>query len=85
MPGVLHDDQTRFSMGRSTQGTVRFTPDGELGFAVQEDGSIGVFELQEAAATAVLAVPLTASMIIVLAEIPATRPIAILLSASGRL
>jgi predicted PurR-regulated permease PerM len=34
---------------------------------------------------AVLAVPLTASMIIVLAEIPATRPIAILLSASGRL
>ena len=34
---------------------------------------------------AVLAVPLTASLIIVLGEISATRPIAIMLSASGRI
>lgn len=33
---------------------------------------------------ALLAVPLTASLVLVLAEIPSTRPIAILLSASGK-
>ena len=36
-------------------------------------------------AGAILAVPLTASLVIVLAEIEATRPVAILLSANGRL
>lgn len=34
---------------------------------------------------ALLAVPMTASLVLVLAEIPSTRPIAILLSASGRI
>ncbi|MHA6346785.1 AI-2E family transporter [Roseivivax sp. CAU 1761] len=35
-------------------------------------------------AGAILAVPLTASLVIVLAEVPATRPIAVMLSARGR-
>ena len=39
-----------FEMGRSTIGTVVFTPDGELGFVAQEDGSIGVFRLAGAQA-----------------------------------
>jgi hypothetical protein len=34
-----------FEMGRSTIGTIVFTPDGELGFVAQEDGSLGVFRL----------------------------------------
>jgi len=33
---------------------------------------------------ALLAVPLTASLVLVLAEIPTARPIAVLLSASGK-
>ncbi|KAB2910964.1 MAG: hypothetical protein F9K40_01600 [Kofleriaceae bacterium] len=37
-----------FEMGRSTIGTIAFTPDGELGFVAQEDGSLGVFRLSGA-------------------------------------
>lgn len=34
-----------FDMGRSIEGDIVFTPDGELGLVAQEDGSIGVFRL----------------------------------------
>lgn len=34
-----------FEMGRATGGPVVFTPDGSLGVAVQEDGTLGVFTL----------------------------------------
>lgn len=37
----------RFTMGRATGGVVAFTPDGRLGIAVQEDGSLGVFAIEE--------------------------------------
>lgn len=36
---------TTFEMGRSTIGTIVFTPDRELGFVAQEDGSLGVFRI----------------------------------------
>ncbi len=41
--GELTDDGVRFEMGRATFGRVAFTPDGEVGIAVQDDGSLGVF------------------------------------------
>jgi hypothetical protein len=36
-PGVT------FDMGRGGEATIQFTPDGEFGYAVQDDGTIGVF------------------------------------------
>lgn len=41
--GVLHPDGTLFTMGRANYGTVAFTPDAQVGFAAQDDGTIGVF------------------------------------------
>jgi hypothetical protein len=43
--GELSRPGTTFSMGRSTGGRVHFTPDGELGFVAQEDGTLGVFRI----------------------------------------
>lgn len=43
--GVLAKLGTHFSMGVPTDRTIVFTPDAKLGFAVQDDGSIGVFRL----------------------------------------
>lgn len=36
----------RFQMGRATGGVVAFTPDGRLGIAAQDDGTLGVFALE---------------------------------------
>lgn len=41
--GDLVDDGFRFEMGRSYMGEIEFTPDGEIGFAVQDDGTLGIF------------------------------------------
>jgi hypothetical protein len=46
--GTLAATGTRFEMGRATGGQVAFTPDGAVGVAVQEDGSLGVFTLSDA-------------------------------------
>lgn len=43
--GELTATGTTFSMGRATGGSVAFTPDGAVGVAAQEDGSLGVFTL----------------------------------------
>jgi len=43
-----------FTMGRGTYGQVVFTPDGELAFAPQEDGSIGVVKFDLTGAPVVL-------------------------------
>ncbi len=43
--GALAATGTTFTMGRATGGTVAFTPDGAIGVAAQEDGSLGVFAL----------------------------------------
>jgi hypothetical protein len=41
-------------MGRSTIGAIAFTPDGELGFVAQEDGSLGVFRMTDGGGVEVL-------------------------------
>jgi hypothetical protein len=46
--GTLAATGTTFEMGRATGGAVAFTPDGAVGAAAQEDGSLGVFTLSEA-------------------------------------
>jgi hypothetical protein len=43
--GTLAPQGAHFTMGRASSGTIVFTPDGELGFAVHDDGTIGVFRL----------------------------------------
>ena len=47
--GALSQTDTRFEMGRATSGAVRFSPDGHLGIAVQDDGTLGVFRVEEGA------------------------------------
>lgn len=44
----------RFEMGRATGGLVAFTPDGRLGIAVQDDGSLGVFAIADDGAVRVV-------------------------------
>lgn len=41
--GELSDAGERFEMGRAYSGEIVFTPDGSLGIAVQDDGSLGIF------------------------------------------
>ncbi|NMC69272.1 MAG: hypothetical protein GYA57_04275 [Myxococcales bacterium] len=53
--GELERGGATFSMGRSTAGEIAFTPDGELGFVAQEDGTVGVFRLDGAGTPEVLA------------------------------
>jgi hypothetical protein len=47
-----------FTMGRADVGEVTFTPDGTVGIAVQDDGSLGVFTLDAAGTPAVTAAKL---------------------------
>ena len=46
--GALSDPGVTFELGRSTIGTIAFTPDGEVGLVAQEDGTLGVFRLDGA-------------------------------------
>ncbi|TNF32175.1 MAG: hypothetical protein EP329_11035 [Deltaproteobacteria bacterium] len=43
--GSISATGTTFTMGYTAGGVVAFSPDGSLGFAVQEDGTLGVFRL----------------------------------------
>jgi len=43
--GALTRPGRTFSMGRATQGTIAFTPDGEVGLVATEEGKVGVFRL----------------------------------------
>lgn len=43
-----------FTMGRAFVGEVAFTPDGKIGIAAQEDGSLGIFKLDDAGVPNVL-------------------------------
>lgn len=52
--GELSASDNFFSMGRATSGTVVFTPDGELGFVAQSDGTIGVFRIDGSGMVTVL-------------------------------
>ena len=44
----------QFTMGRNTLGEVVFTPDGEVGIVAQDDGTLGVFTVDETGAPAVV-------------------------------
>jgi len=52
--GLLFWTGERFPMGRATGGTVAFTPDGRLGIAAQEDGTLGVFAIDQQGAVRVV-------------------------------
>ena len=43
--GAVAATGTTFAMGRATGGSVAFTPDGAVGVAAHEDGSLGIFTL----------------------------------------
>lgn len=45
--GELHPTNRHFTMGRAYEGAIRFTPDGSLGLVVQDDGTLGLFRLDE--------------------------------------
>ena len=45
--GTLERPGIVFTMGTAMEGEVVFTPDGEVGIAVQKDGTLGVFRLHE--------------------------------------
>ena len=55
MTGELTRPGVTFAMGRGFDGEIQFTPDGELGYAVQDDGSIGVFRFNSSGMPEVLA------------------------------
>ena len=52
--GELTRPGRTFTMGRAFVGEVAFTPDGRIGIAAQEDGTVGVFALDEAGVPTVL-------------------------------
>lgn len=45
--GSITSTNTEFAMGRAQSGRIQFSGDGRVGMAVQEDGSIGVFQLSD--------------------------------------
>jgi len=49
--GELSTTGTSFRMGRAFDGEIVFTPDGELGFVAQEDGSVGEFRVDASGVT----------------------------------
>jgi hypothetical protein len=53
--GALSRPSVTFTLGAATMdGQVAFTPDGEVGIAAQEDGSLGVFRFDQAGAPQVV-------------------------------
>lgn len=52
--GVMTTTGSRFTMGEASEREMAFTPDGEVGFAVQDDGSVGVFTLSATGTPTVL-------------------------------
>jgi hypothetical protein len=52
--GELSRPGHAFTMGRAYIGEVAFTPDGKIGIAPQEDGTLGIFKLDDAGVPTVL-------------------------------
>lgn len=52
--GALTTTGSRFTMGEASDREMAFTPDGAVGFAVQKDGTVGVFGLDAAGSPTVL-------------------------------
>jgi hypothetical protein len=59
--GELTRPNHTFTMGRGMDTEIAFTPDGEIGIAVQDDGSLGVFRLDAAGVPTVVAAHVPAS------------------------
>ena len=53
--GTFSRPNHHFTMGRADVGEVVFTPDGKIGIAVQDDGTLGVFSLDDSGVPAVIA------------------------------
>jgi hypothetical protein len=53
--GTITRPNTHFTMGVATEGEIVFTPDGEVGYSTQNDGSIGIFAVSAAGAPTVIA------------------------------
>ena len=52
--GELSRPGRMFTMGRADVGEIAFTPDGAIGAVAQEDGSVGIFKLDDAGVPTVL-------------------------------
>jgi hypothetical protein len=52
--GKLHRSGVKFRMGRLAFGRIVFTPDGQVGLAAQDDGTIGVFRFDRFGVTRVV-------------------------------
>jgi hypothetical protein len=59
--GVLAQTGKHFSMMTAADSEIVFTPDGKLGFAVQDDGSLGAFRMHDDGAVDVLTAAFPAS------------------------
>ncbi len=57
--GTLSTAGAHFEMGTPNDHEIAFTPDGELGFAAQDDGSIGMFRVEADGSVTVLEAALT--------------------------
>lgn len=52
--GAIATTGTTFEMGRGNEGRIAFTPDGAIGVAAQDDGTLGIFAIDEAGAVTVI-------------------------------
>jgi len=52
--GALTTTGTRFDMGRAVEGVVAFTPDAAVGLLAQEDGTLGVFAIDDGGTVSVV-------------------------------
>jgi hypothetical protein len=52
--GALTRPNTHFQMGVGTEGSIVFTPDGEVGYSTQDDGTIGIFAVSASGVPTVL-------------------------------
>jgi hypothetical protein len=53
--GVITQPNVHFALGPTTEGVIAFTPDGAVGLVAEDDGSLGVFQLDETGAPHVVA------------------------------
>jgi len=53
--GTFTRPNTHFQMGVGTEGAIVFTPDGKVGYSMQDDGSLGIFTVSDSGAVDVVA------------------------------
>ena len=52
--GTFTRPNTHFQLGVSNEGAVTFTPDGAIGYAVEDDGTLGIFAVSDVGAVTVV-------------------------------